>query len=167
MTDADMTPNRPDVVAEVSALFERYEQALVERNVDILDATFWDSPHTIRYAVRENGYGFAAIHAHRLAAPPAGSGGHQGKAAAAGDPHAGARLRHREPGVQAARPGADRPPEPGLGPLSRDRLEGGVRPRVHHAGGHAAVLNAARELRIALAPDAPEIKDTALRWTRA
>lgn len=42
--------------------------------MDILDATFWDSPYTIRYAMRENGYGFAAIHAHRLAAKPAGGG---------------------------------------------------------------------------------------------
>lgn len=70
----DMTPNLPDIVAEVSALFERYEQALINRDVDILDATFWDSPHTIRYALRENGYGFAAIHAHRLAAKPAAGG---------------------------------------------------------------------------------------------
>ncbi len=66
----DMTLKLPDIVAEVSALFERYEQALIDGDVDILDATFWDSPHTIRYAVRENGYGFAAIHAHRLAAKP-------------------------------------------------------------------------------------------------
>jgi hypothetical protein len=66
----DLTPNRPEVVAEVRALFERYEQALVDRDVAVLDATFWDSPHTIRYALHENGYGFAAIHAHRVARPP-------------------------------------------------------------------------------------------------
>jgi len=24
--------------------------------VEVLDATFWDSPHTIRYALHENGY---------------------------------------------------------------------------------------------------------------
>lgn len=71
----DATLNKPQVVAEVSALFETYEQALIERNVAVLDATFWNSPHTIRYAVRENGYGFEAIHAHRLttAPPPGGS----------------------------------------------------------------------------------------------
>jgi hypothetical protein len=66
----DLTPNVPEVVAEVRALFERYEQALVARDVAVLDATFWDSPHTIRYALHENGYGFAAIHAHRIARPP-------------------------------------------------------------------------------------------------
>jgi Protein of unknown function (DUF3225) len=70
----DVTLNRPDIVAEVGALFERYEQALIDRDVDVLDATFWNSPHTIRYAVRENGYGFAEIHAHRLGAQPTAGG---------------------------------------------------------------------------------------------
>jgi hypothetical protein len=65
----DATPNIPEVVEEIRVLFERYEQALIDKNVDVLDATFWDSPHTIRYALNENGYGFAAIHAHRVARP--------------------------------------------------------------------------------------------------
>jgi hypothetical protein len=38
--------------------------------VDVLDATFWNSPHTIRYAFAEHGYGFDEIHAHRVARPP-------------------------------------------------------------------------------------------------
>lgn len=67
---SDFTPNLPDIVAEVSALFEAYEQALIDKNVDVLDATFWNSPHTIRYALHENGYGFAEIHGHRVARPP-------------------------------------------------------------------------------------------------
>ena len=62
--------NLPAVVAEITALFEQYEQALIDRDVAVLDATFWNSPHTIRYAMHENGYGFAAIHAHRVARPP-------------------------------------------------------------------------------------------------
>lgn len=62
--------NIPEVVDEVSRLFERYEQALVDKNVDVLDATFWNSPHTIRYAMHENGYGFDAIHKHRVARAP-------------------------------------------------------------------------------------------------
>jgi hypothetical protein len=66
----DVTPNVPEVVAEVRALFERYEEALVAKDVDVLDATFWDSPYTIRYALHENGYGFGEIHGHRLARPP-------------------------------------------------------------------------------------------------
>jgi hypothetical protein len=66
----DVTPNIPEVVAEVRALFERYEQALVDKNVDVLDATFWDSPFTVRYSFNEHGYGFQEIHAHRVARPP-------------------------------------------------------------------------------------------------
>jgi hypothetical protein len=62
--------NLPEVVAEVRALFERYEQALIDKDVAVLDATFWNSPHTIRYALHEHGYGFDAIHAHRVARPP-------------------------------------------------------------------------------------------------
>ena len=67
---SDLTPNLPDVVAEVRALFERYEQALVDKDVAVLDATFWNSPHTIRYAMTEHGYGFDEIHAHRVRRPP-------------------------------------------------------------------------------------------------
>lgn len=66
----DLTPNIPEVVAEIRDIFERYEQALIDKNVDVLDNTFWQSAHTIRYALHENGYGFAEIHAHRVARPP-------------------------------------------------------------------------------------------------
>ncbi len=72
-----MELNRPEVVAEVAALFERYEQALIDKDVAVLDATFWDSPHTIRYALRDNGYGFDAIHASRVAAVPVPGGSKQ------------------------------------------------------------------------------------------
>ena len=61
-----MEVNIPEVVEEVRALFERYEQALVHKDVAVLDDTFWNSPHTIRYAIHENGYGFDEIHAHRV-----------------------------------------------------------------------------------------------------
>ncbi len=66
--------NLPDVVAEVRALFERYEQALIDRDVDVLDQTFWNSPYTIRYSLRDNGYGFNEIHNSRITAPPVGLG---------------------------------------------------------------------------------------------
>lgn len=65
-----MDVNIPEVVEEIRALFERYEQALVDKDVEVLDATFWNSPHTIRYAIHENGYGFEEIHAHRVRRPP-------------------------------------------------------------------------------------------------
>lgn len=73
MTDLpadDLTPNLPDVVAEIRALFERYEKALGDKDVEVLDATFWNSPHTIRYAMNEMGYGFEAIHRHRVNRKP-------------------------------------------------------------------------------------------------
>ena len=66
----DRTPNIPEVVEEVRALFERYETALETKDVEVLDETFWRSPHTIRYALHENGYGFDEIHAHRVRRPP-------------------------------------------------------------------------------------------------
>ena len=46
--------NLPDVVAEVTAAFDRYEDALVNNKVDVLDELFWDSPHTLRYGATEN-----------------------------------------------------------------------------------------------------------------
>ena len=67
---SDLTPNLPEVVAEVRLLFERYEQALVDKDVAVLDQTFWRSPYTIRYGLHEHGYGFDAIHAHRVRRPP-------------------------------------------------------------------------------------------------
>ena len=73
----DTELNRPEVVAEVSALFERYEQALTGRDVDVLDETFWRSPHTVRLAVRENGFGWDEIHAHRVGSPPPPPGGNK------------------------------------------------------------------------------------------
>lgn len=66
----DRTSNIPEVVEEIRDLFERYEQALIDKNVEVLDGTFWDSPHTIRLANYEHGYGFDRIHAHRVARPP-------------------------------------------------------------------------------------------------
>jgi hypothetical protein len=67
---SDLTPNIPEVVAEVRSRFERYERALVEKDVDVLDDTFWQSPYTVRLAQNEHGYGFDEIHAHRVRRPP-------------------------------------------------------------------------------------------------
>ena len=46
-----MDINRPEVHAEVSAVFARYEDALVNNRVDVLDELFWPSAHTVRYGV--------------------------------------------------------------------------------------------------------------------
>ncbi|MDR5759558.1 oxalurate catabolism protein HpxZ [Caballeronia sp. LZ035] len=67
-----METNRPDVLAEVDAAFDAYEQALVNNDVAMLDALFFDSPHTLRYGAAENLYGYDAIRAFRAARPGKG-----------------------------------------------------------------------------------------------
>jgi hypothetical protein len=62
----------PEVVAEVRAAFDRYENALVTNDVATLDALFHDDARTIRYGGGENLYGFAEIKAFRAARSPAG-----------------------------------------------------------------------------------------------
>ncbi|UTD27414.1 oxalurate catabolism protein HpxZ [Bradyrhizobium sp. WD16] len=62
----------PDVVAEVTAAFDRYEAALVSNDVATLDALFRDDPRTLRYGGGENLYGYAAIKAFRAGRSPAG-----------------------------------------------------------------------------------------------
>ena len=62
----------PEVVAEVTAEFERYEKALVSNDVATLDGTFRNDPRTIRYGGGENLYGYAEIAAFRAARSPAG-----------------------------------------------------------------------------------------------
>ncbi len=64
--------NLPDVLAEVTAVFERYEAALVANDVAVLDELFWDAPHTVRYGIAENLLGIDAIRAFRAARPAAG-----------------------------------------------------------------------------------------------
>jgi hypothetical protein len=64
--------NLPDVLAEVTAAFARYEDALVTNKVDVLDELFWDSPNTLRYGATENLYGYAAIQAFRAGRPAQG-----------------------------------------------------------------------------------------------
>ncbi|MFN3495446.1 MAG: oxalurate catabolism protein HpxZ [Hydrogenophaga sp.] len=67
-----MTVNLPDVVAEVTSAFERYELALVTNDVAVLDELFWNSPHTLRFGATENLYGYDAIRAFRASRPSAG-----------------------------------------------------------------------------------------------
>ena len=62
----------PEVVAEVRAAFDRYEQALVANDVAALDAMFHDDPRTIRYGGGENLYGYKEIEAFRAARSPVG-----------------------------------------------------------------------------------------------
>jgi hypothetical protein len=61
--------NLPEVHAEVSAVFARYEEALVTNQRAVLDELFWNSPHTLRYGFSENHYGHADIRAFRASLP--------------------------------------------------------------------------------------------------
>ncbi|MBD1833807.1 oxalurate catabolism protein HpxZ [Cyanobacteria bacterium FACHB-472] len=65
-----MDINIPDVVAEVTAAFERYEKALISNDVAVLDELFWRSPHTLRFGVTENLYGYDAIATFRSQRSP-------------------------------------------------------------------------------------------------
>jgi hypothetical protein len=57
--------NDPTVLAEVTAAFNAYEQALMTNDVEAMDSLFWASPHTIRYGPGENLYGREEIIAFR------------------------------------------------------------------------------------------------------
>lgn len=67
-----MDVNIPGVVAEVEAAFARYEAALNENDLAVLDDSFWDSALTIRYGVGENLHGIEEIRAFRTARLTAG-----------------------------------------------------------------------------------------------
>jgi hypothetical protein len=60
-----MEVDLPDVFAEVTAEFARYEKALVSNDVAVLDELFRDDPRTLRYGGGENLYGYREIMAFR------------------------------------------------------------------------------------------------------
>ena len=62
----------PDVLAEVTAEFQRYEKALVSNDVAVLDELFRNDSRTLRYGVAENLYGYGEIASFRAARPPVG-----------------------------------------------------------------------------------------------
>ena len=62
----------PEVVAEVTAAFNRYEKALGTNDVAVLDETFRQDARTIRYGMAEILYGFGEIAAFRAARSPVG-----------------------------------------------------------------------------------------------
>jgi hypothetical protein len=65
-----MKINEPNILAEVTAAFERYETALIANDVATLDALFWDDSSTIRYGVTEVLYGYDEIKAFRAGRSP-------------------------------------------------------------------------------------------------
>jgi hypothetical protein len=63
--------NAPEVVAELRALYPRYEEALVSNDVDTLVAMFWAGPQVMRFGVAENLYGPEELEAFRKSRPNA------------------------------------------------------------------------------------------------
>ena len=62
----------PDVLAEVTAQFQRYEKALVSNDVAVLDELFHKDARTLRYGIGENLYGYSEIASFRAARKPVG-----------------------------------------------------------------------------------------------
>jgi hypothetical protein len=66
--------DRPAVVEQVRAAFDRYEQALVRGDVAVLTELFWADPRCVRFGVDDRQDGAAAIAEWRRTHPsvPAG-----------------------------------------------------------------------------------------------
>ena len=66
--------DRPEVIAQVRAAFDRYEQALVDGDVAGLTELFWADERCVRFGVTDRQQGAAVIAAWRGAHPsvPAG-----------------------------------------------------------------------------------------------
>ncbi len=65
-----MRINDPEIVAELQALYPRYEAALVTNDAEALIKMFWASPHAMRFGVTENLYGIDEIAAFRKGRAP-------------------------------------------------------------------------------------------------
>jgi hypothetical protein len=66
-----MKINDPEVMAELAALYPRYEEALVNNDVDTLVRMFWAGDQVMRFGVTENLYGPGELEAFRKARPAA------------------------------------------------------------------------------------------------
>ena len=69
---ANLLVNLIKTQEELQHAFDLYEDALIHNKVEMLDALFWDSPHTLRYGAKENLNGYDEIKAFRAARPGAG-----------------------------------------------------------------------------------------------
>ena len=62
-----MQINIPEIVAEVTAEFMRYERALGSNDIDTIDTLFWNDPLTLRYGPNGTLLGHVQISAFRRA----------------------------------------------------------------------------------------------------
>ncbi|OLT08996.1 DUF4440 domain-containing protein [Pseudonocardia sp. CNS-139] len=67
--DRHVELDRPEVVAEVRAAFDRYERALADGDVAVLTELFWDDPRCVRFGVTDRQQGGAEITAWRHTHP--------------------------------------------------------------------------------------------------
>lgn len=68
-----MEVNRPDVLAEVTAKFLEYEEAINRNDVGKLDDAFLDSPRTVRFGMTEELWSYDEIKAFRRSRNTAGT----------------------------------------------------------------------------------------------
>ncbi len=69
-----MDINRPEVVAELTEEFQRYEKAIVDGDNPTLVGYFWDDPALVRFGLADEQRGTGELRAWRLAQPPAPPG---------------------------------------------------------------------------------------------
>jgi hypothetical protein len=65
-----MVIDDPETLAEITAVFEAYEKALLEHDAETLDAMFLHSSKVVRYGVAEAQYGIDEVRRFRAAQKP-------------------------------------------------------------------------------------------------
>ncbi|MFG6490224.1 oxalurate catabolism protein HpxZ [Roseateles sp. BYS78W] len=61
--------DHPAVLAEMAAVFEAYEQALMTNDVAALNAFFWQDARVTRYGIADRQWGIAELEAYRANTP--------------------------------------------------------------------------------------------------
>lgn len=67
---AGLAIDLPEIVAEVKAAYDRYNDAVNTGNIAVMNSTFRNDPRTLRYGQAENLYGYKEIEGFRAAAQP-------------------------------------------------------------------------------------------------
>ncbi len=70
MSINDENLDLPYVLAEVTALFHAYEQALMSNDVEAINGFFWDDARLTRYGIADRQLGMAEMKAFRAGTPP-------------------------------------------------------------------------------------------------
>jgi hypothetical protein len=60
-----MEINNLQTLTELTRQFDRYQQAIIDNDVAVLNELFWNHTFTLRYGTGENLYGHAEIAAYR------------------------------------------------------------------------------------------------------